>query len=128
MRGSRSFCRECPTRRKREANPSESPRKGKPAECSRRSCPSNDRPPFETRRGSQKETENQGNVKESCSEGSSLRLQTPENAVMAPSISVMLEYGTPSTSVAIEGVNRSLIVDTGSSISIMQSGISRTAV
>jgi hypothetical protein len=59
------------------------------------------------------------------SEGSSLRLKTPENAVMAPSVSVLLEHGTPSITVDI-GVTRTLIVDTGSSVSLMQPSISKS--
>jgi hypothetical protein len=59
-------------------------------------------------------------------EGSFLRLKTPENAVMAPSISVLLEHGTPSISVDIERVTRNLITDTGFSVSLMQPGIARS--
>ena len=47
---------------------------------------------------------------------------------MASLSSVLLEQGTPSISVDIEGVGRRLIVDTGSNISILQPGISRSAV
>ena len=54
------FGRECPTRRKREANTSNPPGKS-PTERSRRSGPSCDKPPFKPRHGSQKETGNQGN-------------------------------------------------------------------
>jgi hypothetical protein len=59
------------------------------------------------------------------SEGSSLGLKTPENAVMAPLVSVLLEHGTPSITVDI-GVTRTLIVDTGSSVSLMQPSIPRS--
>jgi hypothetical protein len=45
---------------------------------------------------------------------------------MAPSVLVLLERGTPSISVDIEGVTRTLIVDTGSSVSLMQLGIARS--
>ena len=62
------------------------------------------------------------------SEDSSLRLKTPENAVMAPFDSILLERGTPSIVVDIEGVTKRLILDTGSNISIMQPGISRSDV
>ena len=61
------------------------------------------------------------------SEEGSLRLKTPENAVMAPFNSVLLEQGTPSIAVDI-GVTRRLILDTGSNISIMQPGISRSVM
>ena len=47
---------------------------------------------------------------------------------MASLISVLLEQGTPSISVDIEGVSRRLIIDTGSNVSIMQPGISTSAV
>jgi hypothetical protein len=47
---------------------------------------------------------------------------------MAPFDSILLERGTPSIVVDIEGVNRRLILDTGSNISIMQPGISRSDV
>jgi hypothetical protein len=62
------------------------------------------------------------------SEDSSLRLKTPANAVMAPFDSILLERGTPSIVVDTEGVIRRLILDTGSNISIMQTGISRSDV
>jgi hypothetical protein len=39
-----------------------------------------------------------------------------------------LEHGTPTISAEIEGMSRSLILDTGSNISIMQPGISRSNV
>jgi len=55
------FGRECPTRRKREANSSNSVRKGSPAERSKRSGPPDDKPPFKPRRSPQKETGNQEN-------------------------------------------------------------------
>jgi hypothetical protein len=51
--------------------------------------------------------------------------QDPANAVMETFDTILLERGTPSIVVDIEGVNRRLILDTGSNISIMQPGISR---
>jgi hypothetical protein len=62
------------------------------------------------------------------SEDKYLRVKTPANAVMAPFDSILLERGTSSILVDIEGVNRRLILDTGSNISIMQPGISRRDV
>jgi hypothetical protein len=57
---------------------------------------------------------------------SSSHLHASVNAVTHPKISVALEPGTPSISVRIEGVVRDLIVDTGSNISILQPGISKS--
>jgi len=62
------------------------------------------------------------------SEDSSLHLNIPEKAILAFLKSVLLEQNTPSISVDIEGVERRLILDTGSNISIMQPGISGSAV
>jgi len=39
-----------------------------------------------------------------------------------------MEHGTPSIKADIEGVERSLIVDTGSDVSILQPGISNTSM
>ena len=58
------FTRECPTRMRREANPSDSPGKGSPIEHSRRSGSSSSKPPFLNKQGPQKETKNQGNANE----------------------------------------------------------------
>ena len=69
-----------------------------------------------------------GKHERGVSEDSSLHLNTPEKAVMASLSSVLLEQGTPSISVDIEGVARRLILDTGSNVSILQPGISRSAV
>jgi hypothetical protein len=60
------------------------------------------------------------------SEGSFLRLKTPENAEMAPWVKGLLERGTPSIKVDIEGVTRTLIVDTGFSVSLMQPVVARS--
>jgi hypothetical protein len=60
------------------------------------------------------------------SEGSSLHLYAPENAVNRPTVSVLLEQGTPTTMAEIDGVQRDLILDTGSNISILQPGVSRS--
>ena len=40
----------------------------------------------------------------------------------------MLEHGTPTVSVEIEGVPRCLILDTGSNVSILQPGVSKSDV
>jgi len=60
------------------------------------------------------------------SEGSSLNLYAPENAVNRPTASVLLEQGTPTITAEIKGVQRDLISDTGSNISILQPGVSRS--
>jgi len=60
------------------------------------------------------------------SEGSSLHLYSPENAVESPTAPIMMEQGTPTVTAEIEGVRRDLILDTGSNISILQPGVSRS--
>ena len=62
------------------------------------------------------------------SEGSSLHLYAPENAVESPSASIMMEQGTPTVTAEIEGVRRDPILDTGSNISILQPGVSRSDI
>jgi len=60
-------------------------------------------------------------------EVSSCRLDTKVNAVIRPAVSFALEHGTPSISVRIEEF-WVLIIDTGSNISILQQGISKSKV
>jgi hypothetical protein len=60
--------------------------------------------------------------------GSSFHLCNPDNAVRKPTVSLQVKSGTPSVSVDIEGVMRHLILDTGSNVSILQPGISRSDV
>jgi hypothetical protein len=55
-------------------------------------------------------------------EDSSSRLDTPKNAVTKPTVSVMIEHGTPFILVYI-GVKRHLILDTGSNISLLLPGV-----
>jgi hypothetical protein len=59
---------------------------------------------------------------------SSSRLSTSGNAVAGPMVSITAVHGTPSISVYIEGKIRDLIIDTGSSISILQPGVSNNGV
>ena len=68
----------------------------------------------------------EGGVKED----SSFRLNAPENAVtkLTVPVPILLEHGTPTISAIIEGMPRSLILDTGSNISITQPDISRSNV
>ena len=61
-------------------------------------------------------------------EDSSFRLNAPENAVTKVTVPILLEHGTPNISAEIEGMSRILILNTGSDMSIMQSGISRISV
>ena len=56
-------------------------------------------------------------------EDSSWRLVTPENAVVAKAVPMLLERGTPSLTLDIEGVRRRLIIYTGSNVSIMKPGV-----
>ena len=49
-------------------------------------------------------------------------------AVKRLAVHMMLKHGTPTVSVEIEGVSRRLIVDTGSNVSILQSGVSKSDV
>jgi hypothetical protein len=58
-------------------------------------------------------------------EDSSFHLNTPENAFVRPMVSVILEHCTPFIWVDIEEVRRSLILDTGSNVSILQPGVSK---
>ena len=60
-------------------------------------------------------------------EDSSSRLEATVNAVVRPVVSVALEHGTPSISVRI-GEVRVMIIDTGSNISIVQPGISKSEI
>jgi hypothetical protein len=61
-------------------------------------------------------------------ENSSLHLNAPENAVSGHKASISMEHGAPTISVEIDGMSRSLILDTGSTISILQPGMSRSDV
>ena len=58
-------------------------------------------------------------------EDSSFHLIAPDNAVAKSTVCVLLEHGTPTISVEIEGMSRSLVLDTGSNVSILQPGVSR---
>jgi len=65
-------------------------------------------------------------MRESCKGSSSFRVNAPENTVTKLTVPILLEHSTPTISAEIEGMSRSLILDTGSNISIMQRGISRS--
>ena len=59
---------------------------------------------------------------------SSSRLKAPENAVASPVVSAQLDHGTPFNCVDIEGVSKSLILDTGSNTSKLEPGISKSDI
>jgi len=80
------------------------------------------------RSGSQRERENSRKRVRGENEGSSFHLNAPENAAMKSVVSIVLEKGTPTVRVEIEGMPRSLIIDTGSNVSILQPGMSRRDV
>jgi hypothetical protein len=61
-------------------------------------------------------------------EDSYFRLPVPEKAVNKPPVNIALECGTPLISVCIEGISRSIILDTGPNVSILQPGISSSDV
>ena len=61
-------------------------------------------------------------------EDSFFHLNAPAGAVIMCMVSILLEHGTPTISVEIEGMSRSLILDTGSNISILQPSVSRDDV
>jgi len=61
-------------------------------------------------------------------EDSFLHLNAPQNAVGSYKVSISMEHGAPTISVEIEGMSRSLILYTGSTISILQPGVSRSEV
>ena len=61
-------------------------------------------------------------------EDSPFHLCSPGNAVTIPTVSVLLECGTPSVLVNIEGTMSRLILDTGSNGSILQPGVSKSDV
>ena len=61
-------------------------------------------------------------------EDSSLHLNAPENDVSSHKVSISMEHGASTISVEIEGMSRSLILDTGSIISILEPGVSRSDV
>ena len=60
--------------------------------------------------------------------GSSFHLSTPDEAAATTPCSILLEQSTPTVSVEIEGLSRSLIIDTGSNVSILQPAVSSRGV
>jgi len=64
-----------------------------------------------------------GVIEDSC-----LHLNAPENAVSSHKVSISIEHSASTISVEIEGMSRGLILVTGSTISILQPGVSRSEV
>ena len=114
--------RECPTRINREANSAKSPGKRNRANVRNVHVHTQDN------KGVRKENHESGKPERGVKEDSYFSLNTPENAVTKLTVQILLENGTPTVSAEIEGMSRSLILDTGSNISIMQPGISRSNV
>jgi len=75
-----------------------------------------------------KENRESGKRERGVNDDSSFRLNVSENAVSTHTVPIILEHGTPTISADIEGMSRGLILDTGSNISIMQPGISKSNV
>ena len=80
------------------------------------------------RSGSQREREKSGKRVRGANEGSPFHLDAPGNAATKSLVFIVLEKGTPTVRVEIEGMPRSLIIDTGSNVSILQPGMSRCDV
>jgi len=58
-------------------------------------------------------------------EDSPFHLKAPDSAAVICMVSILLEHGTPTISVVIGGMSRSLILDTGYNIWILQPNLSR---
>jgi hypothetical protein len=61
-------------------------------------------------------------------EDSSFHLHSPDNAVTAPTVTILLECGTPSVLVNIAGSIRRFLLVTSSNVSVLQPGVSRSDV
>jgi hypothetical protein len=60
--------------------------------------------------------------------GISSHLSTKENAVGRHTVSPMLERGTPSVTIEVEGKTKRLILDAGSIVSILEEGVKRNEI
>jgi len=78
--------------------------------------------------GSERESDGSGKRVEGEKEGSSFHLSDLDDAGTTTLCSILLEQGTPTVSVEIEGMSRNLIIDTGSNVSILQSAVSSRGV
>jgi hypothetical protein len=74
------------------------------------------------------ENRESGKRKRGVNDDSSFRLNVPKNAARNCKALIILEHGMPTVSVDIEGLSRTLKLDTGSNISIVQPGISRSNI
>jgi len=78
--------------------------------------------------GSERECDESGKRVDGVKGGSSFHLSTPDEAAATTPCSILLEQGTPMVSVEIKGLMRSLIIDTGSNVSILQPAVSSRGV
>jgi hypothetical protein len=62
------------------------------------------------------------------SDDSSLYLEAPKNAVVGHRTLLRMEQGSPNISIEIDNETRSVIIDTGSSVSILQPGASSSDI
>jgi hypothetical protein len=79
----------------------------------------------ESRKWFQEGRQEAGKWERGVREDSSFRLIAPETAVEKPKVPILWEHGTSTISVEIEGLARRLNLDTGSTVSILQPGISK---
>jgi hypothetical protein len=79
-------------------------------------------------KGVWKENHEPGKAERGVNEDISFHLNAPENAFRIHQVFITMEYAVPTRSVEIDSMSRSLILDTGSNISILQPGISRCNV
>ena len=121
------FARECATRHRKEANSANSPGRRNPTERSRRSR-SPVISPTQNRKWSEEASHKSGKRELGAKDDSSFHLNLSQNAVKGTKVPIRLEHGTPTITVEIEGMSMSLILDTGSDISILQPGISKSNV
>ena len=114
-----------PYGQKKNSKPFNSPGRRNPNGPSRRSRLPGEKASLRDETGSQERNEKSGKRIRVEKEDSSFHLGAPNDDVTKSPVSVTLEQGTPIISVEIEGTPRSLILDTGSSVSILQPRISR---
>jgi hypothetical protein len=62
------------------------------------------------------------------SDDSSLYLEAPKNAVVGHGTLLRMEQGSPNVSIEIDNETRYVIIDTGSSVSILQPGASSSDI
>jgi hypothetical protein len=126
--GREHFARECPTRLKREANFQNHPGKKTPSGRSRSPSSSDEEPLFIIRTGRHQIRKQSGKRTRGENGDTSFHPGIPENAVIRPTLPLLLEQGTPSISLETEGRIRRLILDSGSKVSVHQPGVSRNDI